>query len=255
MVDWTELTLFIFIIARMSGFVLFNPILSRTGLPTTFRAGLILVLSISVLSAVPAPPEVPSSVLVMMIQIILEMALGFLVGMVMQFFFYVPQLAGDIIDMQMGLSMNQAYDPGSQANMTVTGRLINTLMILLFFVENGHHTLLRILITSGDIIPYGSAAISNGAASAALELFLECTVFAVKMSLPILAAELVGQIGMGVLMKVIPQINVFAINIDLKVLIGLVLVIMLMAPFSEYLLQMEVHMLNSIGEIITITSQ
>ena len=54
-----------------------------------------------------------------------------------------------------------------------------------------------------------------------------------------LAAELLGQVGMGILMKVIPQINVFAINIELKVIIGLGLLLLLMTPFSEYLLRAE----------------
>ena len=87
-----------------------------------------------------------------------------------------------------------------------------------------------------------------------LELFVECTVFAVKLCLPILAAELVGQIGMGILMKVIPQINVFVINIELKVIIGLALLLLLIAPFSEYLLKIEMEMLNSLKEIVTLTT-
>lgn len=51
MVDWTELTLFLYVTARMSGFVLFNPILGRRGLPGIFRAGLVLVLAVSVMGA------------------------------------------------------------------------------------------------------------------------------------------------------------------------------------------------------------
>ena len=61
----------------------------------------------------------------------------------------------------------------------------------------------------------------------------------------ILVAELLGQLGMGILMKVIPQINVFSINIELKVLIGFGLLFTLISPISEYLLQMEMTMLDS----------
>ena len=84
----------------------------------------------------------------------------------------------------------------------------------------------------------------------ALELFVECTLLAVKMCMPVLAAELIGQLGMGVLMKVIPQINVFSINIELKVIIGLVMLLMLMAPFSEYLLEAERAMLDSMHTLL-----
>ena len=74
------------------------------------------------------------------------------------------------------------------------------------------------------------------------------------MAMPILAAELVAQVGMGILMKVIPQINVFAINVELKVIVGLVLLLLLLAPFSEFLLEAESTMLNSLGELLQLTS-
>ena len=65
-----------------------------------------------------------------------------------------------------------------------------------------------------------------------------------------LAAELIAQVGMGILMKVIPQINVFAINIELKVIVGLALLMVLIAPFSEFLLEAEAVMLNSLHQVM-----
>ncbi len=70
------------------------------------------------------------------------------------------------------------------------------------------------------------------------------------MCMPVLAAELIGQLGMGVLMKVIPQINVFSINIELKVLVGLSLLLLLLHPFSEFLLETEQTMLNNLHTML-----
>ena len=70
--------------------------------------------------------------------------------------------------------------------------------------------------------------------------------------MPILAAELLGQMGMGILMKVIPQINIFVINIDLKVIIGLALELLLIAPFSEYLLKVEFDMLQALQRLLQV---
>lgn len=107
------------------------------------------------------------------------------------------------------------------------------------------------MLTSGDIVPFGAVSVDMKLmANAMVELFAECTVLAVKLCLPVLAAELLGQLGMGILMKVIPQINVFSINIELKVVIGLVMVFMMIAPFSEFLLQTEVIMLKRLEEIL-----
>ncbi len=178
------------------------------------------------------------------------MGVGYLVGIVMNLFFYIPLMGGETIDIQMGMSMGKTYDPGSQASTTVTASLLNILMMLLFFAGNGHHTLLRIFLTSGQIMPFGQAAFGQDAYRSIIELFISCTVMGIKLCMPILAAELLGQVGMGILMKVIPQINVFAINIELKVIIGLVLLLLLMAPFSEFLLHAENEMLLQIQNLL-----
>ncbi len=252
MFDWPQLTLFLFVTARVSGFVLFNPILGRTNVPAPFRTGMVIVLSIFVASMSEQQPPEPSGVVDFAVFMLLEIAIGFLLGMAVNFFFYIPQLAGSIMDTQMGMTMNQMYDPGSSANMSTSGQLLNILMLLLFFAGGGHLTLLRMFLTSEEIVPFGQVSIGLPAYHLLLELFVECTVLGIKLAMPILVAELIAQIGMGVLMKVIPQINVFVINIDLKVLIGFVLLLMLMIPFSEFLIQTEMAMLNALHDVLTL---
>jgi flagellar biosynthetic protein FliR len=252
MVDWASLTLFLYIAARMSGFILFNPLLGRRNIPGIFRSGMILVLTVFVSSITQQTVQEPSSIIELALHLLLELTVGAALGMVVSFFFYIPQLAGTVIDTQMGMTMNQIYDAGAQANLSVSGEMLNALMTLLFFAANGHHTLLRILLTSGQIVPFGRVSIGDQVAQALLELFVECTVLAVKLCMPILAAELIGQVGMGILMKFIPQINVFAINIELKVIIGLVMMYLLISPFSEFLLQAERTMLDSLSQVLAL---
>ena len=249
--DWAELSLFFFILARMSGCVLFNPILGRRGLPGMFKSGLLLLLSVTALTMTGYRPSVPGTILEMAGIILLEFALGYILGLAMNIFFYIPLLGGETIDTQMGMSMGKTYDPSSQASVSVSAMLLNTLMMLLFFVANGHHTLMRIILVSGRIVPFGQVVLGRDLYWTLVELFIECTVLAIKLCMPILAAELLGQISMGILMKVIPQINVFVINIDLKVIIGLALELLLLAPFSEYLMSVEVKMLRTFQELIT----
>ena len=253
MIDWPQLTLLLFVTARMSGLILFSPIFGRANITTSFRSGMTLVLSIFVTSVSEQQPAEPSGVMEFMILMVLEMAIGFVLGMAVNFFFYIPSLAGSMIDTQMGMTMNQMYDPGASANLSVTGQLLNILMLLLFFAGGGHLTMLRLFLTSEQIVPYGQVSIGLPAYHLMLELFVECTVLAVKLCMPVLVAELISQVGMGVLMKVIPQINVFAINIELKVIVGLTLLLVLMIPYSEFLLQAEMTMLDSLHEILTLT--
>jgi flagellar biosynthetic protein FliR len=254
MVDYAKLTLFLYIGARISGFVLFSPVFGRRSIPGIFRACLILMLTLFALSATDQTVEMPHTILGLSIHILLELGLGFVLGMVMSFFFYIPQLGGFEIDTQMGMTMNQTYDAGTQANVSVTGEILNILMTLLFFTANGHHTMLRIVLTSGEVVGFGEVALGQALANTMLELFIQCTLLAVKLCMPILAAELIGQLGMGILMKVIPQINVFSINIELKVLIGLTLLFLLMIPFGDFLLEAEMSMLDSIHTVLTMAA-
>ena len=250
MVDWAQLYLFELIFMRMSGFLLFNPLLGRSNLPAMVKTGMALVLSILVFGTAGTGVPQPDTLVELAFRLLLELGIGLVLGFVMRVVFSVVQIGGEVIDTQMGMTMAQIYDASSQANLSVTASLLNILLILDFFAENGHYTLMRLLTTSGELVPYGAAALGDGVYASVIELFLACMLLAVKLAMPILAAELLGEVGMGVLMKAIPQINAFVINIELKVIIGLLLVFLLLTPINEFLLELESGMLSELGRIL-----
>lgn len=245
-INWDGLTLFLYIVMRMSGFVLLNPFFGRSNFPALYKAGFVLVLSVTVSSASAGGAVMPGTAVEFLLHALLEFGVGAVFAAIIHFFLYIPEQAGEVVDTQMGMSMARMYDAGAQASLTTTASLLNMLAILVFFATNSHLTLLRIMLTSGELVPYGAARFGDAVANRAVELFAECALLAVKMSLPILATELMGQVGMGILMKVIPQINVFAINIELKVVIGLSMLLLLLTPFRDYLLGVENQMLSSL---------
>ena len=250
MVDWAQLYLFELIFMRMSGFLLFNPLLGRSNLPAMVKTGMGLVLSILVFGTAGTGVPQPDTLVELAFRLLLELGIGLVLGFVMRVVFSVVQIGGEVIDTQMGMTMAQIYDASSQANLSVTASLLNILLILDFFAENGHYTLMRLLTTSGELVPYGAAALGDGVYAYVIELFLACMLLAVKLAMPILAAELLGEVGMGVLMKAIPQINAFVINIELKVIIGLLLFFLLLTPINEFLLELESGMLSELGRIL-----
>ena len=250
MVDWAQLYLFELIFMRMSGFLLFNPLLGRSNLPAMVKTGMALVLSILVFGTAGTGVPQPDTLVELAFRLLLELGIGLVLGFVMRVVFSVVQIGGEVIDTQMGMTMAQIYDASSQANLSVTASLLNILLILDFFAENGHYTLMRLLTASGELVPYGAAALGDGVYAYVIELFLACMLLAVKLAMPILAAELLGEVGMGVLMKAIPQINAFVINIELKVIIGLLLFFLLLTPINEFLLELESGMLSELGRIL-----
>lgn len=157
MVGWSELFGFEMVLARISGFVLFSPILGRSNIPGYAKTGLILVLSVFVYGLGQPMPAPPGTVVELVVRLGVELIVGFVLGFLMQLCAAIVQAGGEIIDAQMGLTMAQIYDASSQANMSVTASLLNILFFLNFFAENGHYTLMRILLGSAEIRPLAPA--------------------------------------------------------------------------------------------------
>ena len=253
MFNWGAFTLFLYIMMRMSGFVLFSPFFGRNGVPMLFQGGMITFLSITAYSMLENPSaNVPETIVELAFRLFTELGVGFFINMLLRFMLYVPEQAGEIIDTQMGMSMARSYDPGAQSSMTSTANLLNIMTQVLFFLANGHITLIQLMLTSGEIVPFGQAAFGGMAANHMVAFFSECVMLAFKLSLPILGAELLGQMGMGILMKAIPQINVFAINIELKVIVGMLMLSALLSPISNYLLEIESLALGSARDVMTL---
>ncbi len=221
-------------------------------MPPTVQVGLAFCMSVLVVNLYGGTVEAPNSNLQLMVMMLAEIALGGIFALVLQFFFTVPIVGGTLIDTQMGFGMAQNYDPATQMQMSVTATMLNVLAMVTFFVADCHLVLLRIMMTSGDMVPFGGYWLSEDFFYQVLTLFTQCFMFGIRLVMPILAAELLGQVGMGILMKAIPQINVFVINIDLKVIIGLVLLMVFMPQISDVLFDVELIMLSELQSLLLI---
>lgn len=153
--DWATLYLFELVLMRVTGFIAANPLFGRNNYPNMVKAGFIMVLSVFVWSMADTAVTPPATLIELVVRLLLEFGVGITLAFVMRVFFTVVQVGGEVLDAQMGLNMAQVYDASSQINMTVTASLLNVLMVLTFFAENGHYTLLRIFLSSGKWSPMG----------------------------------------------------------------------------------------------------
>jgi flagellar biosynthetic protein FliR len=173
-----------------------------------------------------------------------EFIIGFILGTVVNIFFSLVNISGEVIDMQMGLSMSQMYDPASNTNMPLSGNFYYVTLILLFFVTNAHGNLLQIIILSFRIMPVDTFNFNPAIGMYLMEMFGEILLLSLKFALPVIAAELITETGVGIIMRAVPQINVFVVGLQLKILAGLVIMI-LCAPVSVWFFD---HLLREMGE-------
>lgn len=246
-----QLTLFALIMMRMSGIILFNPIFGRRNIPMTVKSGLILALTLTIYSASAESAFEIASTLELGFLLMKEFVVGYVIGYAMELFFFAITFGGYVIDFQLGLTMATVYDPQSNSQIAVTGSVLQTWFMLLFFATDGHLALMKILITSAEIVPYGGIVITQGLASRMIEIFLQCVELGIRLSFPILAAEFLVQVGIGIMNKVVPQISIFVINIQLKIIVGLGLLVILFSPIGGYLNRILSEMMKTVQGILT----
>lgn len=226
--------LFLFVFARMTGMLLFNPILGRRNVPAVVKVGLALLLSLIIVPNLDTRAEY-GSLLEFTVLLIKELLVGYAFGLVINIFISWIFMAGEVADLQLGISMSRIYDPSSNVSMPLTGSVYNVLFIMIFFAGNGHLSLIKIMARSCQIFPPGDDIFNAAAGSFIALLMGDVLSLAAKMAMPILAIELLTEAGLGVLMRTVPQINVFVVGLQLKLLVGL-FVIMSFLPAAARLM-------------------
>ncbi len=230
-----ELTALLLVFVRMCGMILINPLFNRSNIPSQLRMAFILGLSILIAPALDSTRLLSFSDIDFVLAIFTELLCGFAVGFVFQLFYYMLLFAGDFLDYTLGISMSKVFDPGSNIQMSVSGTILSVMLILYLFATNGHLELIRIFASSYLVMPLGATTIDLNIGMFFIELFSGLFMLAVKLAIPFLVAQVTLEAAMGILMKIIPQIHVFVINIQFKLLLGLLLLILFATPISSFL--------------------
>lgn len=247
-----DYTMFLLVLMRISGAILFNPLFGRKNVPNLVKAAFVLVLSavltVSIQGAISTPQI--SSLFEFICKAVVEFGVGYAISFICSVFFSAAIIASDIIDIQLGIGMAKAFDPGSNISVPVTGSIFNAFLIVLFFISNGHITLFKLLSDTFTAIPCGSGISLSKAALAATGVIGSAFTIALKFAMPIITIELVTELGLGVLTRVVPNINIFSVGIQLKLIVGLV-VLLLMAPvFGSFCDELFMKMFDNLLKVL-----
>ena len=242
---------FIFVIARISGIFSFNPIFSRQNVTTRIKVGASIAFSVVTLMYMGGGlyydvHGIPDFVFTLLKETAIGMVLGFMTNLVQTVIVY----GGDIMDTQVGFGMAKAMDPATGIQMPLMGNLYYYMFLLYFFIVGGHLKYIELFIMSYDTLPIG---FSFTADTLNLIYFIAnylgtVLTLAVKFAMPIIAAELITEFILGVMMKAVPSIQIFVLNIQLKIVIGLIVLLSIAKPmsdFMEYLMDILFQNLNN----------
>jgi flagellar biosynthetic protein FliR len=223
---------------RVTGATSFAPVLSRRNIPVRVRAGLSLLITVIVSSVMPAGVfdvniDFPAGIYFLML--IREALIGIVLGMITNFFFLMINFSGEVIDMQSGLSMARVFDPGTQMQMSLYGTMFMVMLYFIYVATDAHLTYIQIIVDSFEMIPLGGGRFSPDLASHAFNVFTDAFLLGVKLTLPLMIAEISVQFAVGILMKSVPQIQIMVLNIEIKVVLALFLMFLIITPTTYFL--------------------
>ena len=249
LVDLNNALVFVLVMLRMTGMMVLNPILGRNNIPTQLSVGFAFILTVLITASLPFPVLPDPNLANLIFMAISEMLIGLAAGMILQLFFSILIVAGELIDMQMGIAMAKIFDPGTNASVALTASMFNVMFILTFFVTDNHLTFIRLSAQTFDVIPLGTIGITLDALYYLPHLFSTILIFAVKLALPIVVVELIVTMAVGIMMRIVPQISVFVVSIQLRLMIGIFALVVLVGPFMAFMENLWLESFVRIGEI------
>ena len=150
-----------------------------------------------------------------------QVAVGLSIGFAVRLVFAAVELAGEVIGLQMGLNFASFFDPTSNAQVSAVARFFGTIATLLFVVINGHLMVLMAVVKSFDRFPVNGNALQGLAQMRLHELGGALFSSALWIALPMIALLLFVNLTLGIISRVAPQMNIYAVGFPVTLTVGM----------------------------------
>ena len=230
---FNQVDVLMMIMVRVSAFFIFLPIISGMSIPMQVRLTLAFFMSVAIFSTgLVTTVTFHDSAAGFIMLMVTEVLTGAVMGFVLFFVFNAILFAGQFIDFSMGFAMVNVMDPIQQIQVPVMGNLLFMGVSAILVVAGGLHVFIHVFFNSFRLVPIGTAFIVGNAPLAEFMVwaFVGFTILAVQIALPIVGVLLIIDVCFGVMVKAVPQMNVFVVGMPLKILVGLILIFSVMVP-------------------------
>lgn len=249
LVNYFQLFLIVFI--RILGLFMSAPFYSGAAIPMRFKLALgffasLISVPLVIGMGIKAPADLPDFGVNLISNFVFGAGIGFFIYIVVSAF----QVSAQIFSIQMGLGMNEVFDPISEIQVPAIGNILGILIIFLLIRVDGHFYLIQMIIDSFrsvDMIDMrNTGMIIKGLQSAIIAMFD----ISLKISLPIIGITILMDVAMGIISRVAPQFNVMIMGFNIKLLVGFVAVWLILPSFVELGDSVIQHILRNTTELI-----
>lgn len=228
---------FMLVVARLSGLFLIAPVFSSPMIPPRIKLMALLALAATITPIVAPQSQVtvPDGILPLLLAIFTESIIGFALGFSVAIVFSAVQVGASLIDTSIGFSMANIIDPLNNAQGAVLGSFYSLVATLAFLAVNGHHWLLAGFKRSFDTVALGATPDIERMMTNLFSTFGSLFAMAFQIAAPVLVTLLLVDVVLGIIARVVPQMNVFFVGIPLKIGVGLVAIIICLPSFTGFL--------------------
>lgn len=208
------------IFVRVASIFWLIPLFAVKNVSVYFKVAFSLVVTFVLIEVVP-PPAIPmDDPYVVLLAIGKEALLGVTIGFSIRILFTAIQAAGEIISLQMGFSFARTMDPFSQTQTGVLDQFQYLLALMIFFAVDGHHLIIRGLCDSYKQLPLASPAISKGLMDYIISSTSSIFSLGLKIGAPVVVALFLVELSLGLLSRMMPQMNIFVEGLPVKIFVG-----------------------------------
>lgn len=216
-----ELYTFLLIFLRIGGAVMFMPSFNASYINTQFRLCIALSLTVILMPFLNDKlPPLPQNFADIFQILIFEITYGIFIGIFMQILMAAINLAGNLIGQAIGFSNAQMFDPTFQQQSIIVDSFLTFVALTVIFVTDLHHLMLSAVIESYSLFPVGSEFLSNDMAQSVSQTLSKSFVIGFKIGSPFVAFAIVFYVGMGLLSRLMPQLNIFFLSMPLQIYLG-----------------------------------
>jgi flagellar biosynthetic protein FliR len=233
------------VLSRVAGIFAALPVFGGHAVPlrikviTIFMITLVCFPTLSVVL-----PQVPSDAFSFALLVFSEVMIGLTLAFITQIIFAAVEFSGQIIGMQMGLTIASILDP-SRGTQTQIMSVVKTLFATLMFLSlNIHHMFIRAIMDSFKVIPLGGWHLSGELMNFLVTRTADIFIIGIRLAAPVMVALLLTTVALGIMARAFPQMNIFMISMPLNIGIGLIILGMTLTIFF-HVLQVSFGNLNA----------
>ncbi|NMB01310.1 MAG: flagellar biosynthetic protein FliR [Firmicutes bacterium] len=208
---------------RLGTFLAVVPIFNMRNVPVLVKVGFASLCSLITLP--PLDPswniEALSSLALLAMQ---EVAVGLVLALAVILVFAILSFAGHYVDTPLGFGMASVFDPALGGQVPVFSQFYHVVAVLVFFALDGHLWLIQAVAHSFEVIPFGNIIRLEPSFWLMMDLVKQMFIIGIQIALPAMATILLTDVGLGIIIRAVPQINVFVLGFPIKITVGLVVV-------------------------------